>query len=122
MQALQLKVRRATAVSSTSPSAGDTRNWTGAARHSARWERPRAARSARRYTGAGAPSGSAYTGTLVFGQTLEALREPHGGDAAMSTQSAAHDAVAPTDVTQPRSEVVGSLLRLQELVDARSRV
>ncbi len=40
----------------------------------------------------------------------------------MSTQSAAHDAVAPTDVTQPRSEVVGSLLRPQELVDARSRV
>ncbi len=39
----------------------------------------------------------------------------------MSTQSVAHGAAAPTDVARPRSEVVGSLLRPAELVDARKR-
>jgi len=39
----------------------------------------------------------------------------------MSTQSVASGASAPIDVTQPRSEVVGSLLRPPELVDARRR-
>ena len=40
----------------------------------------------------------------------------------MSTQSVASGASAPIDVTQPRSEVVGSLLRPAELADARRRV
>jgi len=39
----------------------------------------------------------------------------------MSTQSVASGASAPVDVTQPRSEVVGSLLRPADLVDARRR-
>jgi 5-methyltetrahydropteroyltriglutamate--homocysteine methyltransferase len=39
----------------------------------------------------------------------------------MSTQSVASGASAPIDVTQPRSEVVGSLLRPADLVDARRR-
>jgi 5-methyltetrahydropteroyltriglutamate--homocysteine methyltransferase len=40
----------------------------------------------------------------------------------MSTQSVASGASAPTDLTQPRSEVVGSLLRPGWLVVARKRV
>jgi 5-methyltetrahydropteroyltriglutamate--homocysteine methyltransferase len=39
----------------------------------------------------------------------------------VSTQSVVRDAAAPTDVSQARSEVVGSLLRPAELVDARRR-
>jgi 5-methyltetrahydropteroyltriglutamate--homocysteine methyltransferase len=39
----------------------------------------------------------------------------------VSTQSVASGASAPTDVTQPRSEVVGSLLRPAELAVARKR-
>ena len=39
----------------------------------------------------------------------------------MTTQSIASGAAAPTDVTQPHSEVVGSLLRPPELAEARKR-
>jgi 5-methyltetrahydropteroyltriglutamate--homocysteine methyltransferase len=39
----------------------------------------------------------------------------------MSTQSVTRGAVAPVDVAQPRAEVVGSLLRPPELIDARKR-
>jgi len=39
----------------------------------------------------------------------------------MSTQSVPRGAAAPTAVAQPRSEVVGSLLRPADLVDARKR-
>ncbi len=39
----------------------------------------------------------------------------------MSTQSVARGAVVPTDVTQARSEVIGSLLRPSALVDARKK-
>src|SRR5258708_14619859 len=39
----------------------------------------------------------------------------------MSTQSVPRDAAAPTETLQPRSEVVGSLLRPPELAAARKR-